>query len=534
MISKWRSLTAVLLATYMVMLDITVVNVALPHIQRSLGSSFNDLRWVVDAYVLTLCALLITAGSLGDRFGRRRMLVAGLIIFTIGSTWCGGATDPLGLNLARSLQGVGAAVLYASGPAILSTEFDGDDKAKAFGLFGAVTGLAIASGPLLGGMLADISWRLIFFLNVPIALLAVALLIGTATSAADSRRYYSGGLDPIGVVLSSASLGILVYGFIRAGASRWTDDWTIVSFVIAVLLLGAFLVVERRREDPMLDLELFRGRTFNGLSLSTLFGNICVLVTVLFIALYLQGILGYSAFGAGVRVLPLTGALLVGATISGLITNKTSPRLMLFCALFILAIGQCVLGLMLGSSASWITLVPGMIFIGIGMGMYNPMRAFMAAGVVPEHQVGLSSGISETFQQLGGALGIAALGTIAVDRIRSVVLESPARDHLVNLNLSNFASEVASGNLGGATHLPASDQGIALQLGSSAFVSGFRVISIVGGAFCAVGATLAILMIRDADITSDGPAPDDRQRAPGFVPAHGWDPARSVAGEGGR
>ena len=313
--SKWWTLLAVCLGTFMLLLDITIVNVALPDIQRALHSSFSDLQWVVDAYALTLAAFLLTAGSLADMFGRRLMYLIGLVIFTGASVLCGFATSTLMLQLSRGLQGVGGAIMFAVSLALLADAFRGRDRGTAFGVWGAVTGLAVAIGPLLGGLLTSgLSWRWIFFVNAPIGVIAVVISV---MKVSESRAPQASRPDWAGFVLFTAALAFLVYALIESNQRSFTDGLVLGCLAAAALLLVAFVLVERYIAHPMFDLSLFRLPTFTGGSVAAFGLSASIFAMLLYIVLYLQDILGYSPLGTGVRVMFLSGAILVSATVAG-------------------------------------------------------------------------------------------------------------------------------------------------------------------------------------------------------------------------
>jgi EmrB/QacA subfamily drug resistance transporter len=269
MTSKWWTLVAVALGVFMLLLDITIVNVALPDIERSLHAGLSDLQWVIDAYALSLAAFLLTAGSIGDRVGRRTLFAIGIVVFTLGSLLCGLAGDPTTLALSRVVQGVGGAIMFAVSLALLSTSYPGKERGTAFGVFGAVTGVAVAVGPVLGGAITSaLSWRWIFFVNLPVG--AITLFV-TLRAVAESRDPHPRRLDWIGFVTFSSGLALLVFGLIRSNESGWGSAEVLGSLVAAVLLLLAFGVAERVQREPMFDLALFRVPTFVG-GLAAAFG----------------------------------------------------------------------------------------------------------------------------------------------------------------------------------------------------------------------------------------------------------------------
>ena len=321
--NKWWTLFAVCLGTFMLLLDITIVNVALPDIQRALHSSFSDLQWIVDAYALTLAAFLLTAGSLADLYGRRLLYLIGLVVFTGASVLCGVAVSTLMLQLSRALQGVGGAIMFAVSLALLADAFRGKDRGVAFGVWGAVTGLAVAIGPLAGGVLTSgLSWRWIFFVNVPIGAAAVVI---TVRMVAESRSPRASGPDWPGFVLFSVALSSLIYGLIESNQRSFTDGLVLGCFAAAAVLLVAFVIVERRSTHPMFELRLFRLPTFSGGSVAAFGLSASIFSILLYLVLYLQDILGYSALATGVRVMFLSGGILVTATVAAAFLAGAGP-----------------------------------------------------------------------------------------------------------------------------------------------------------------------------------------------------------------
>ena len=325
---KWWTLIAVSVATFMLLLDITVVNVALPSIRRELGASFTDLQWVVDAYTLTLAALVLTAGSLADRLGRRGLFGAGLAIFSVASLLCALAPDPTFLNLARAVQGVGGAVMFAVSLALIAQEFKaGRERGMAMGAYGATIGIAVAIGPLIGGALTDgLGWRSIFYLNVPIGLAAIAI---TYLRLRESRDPNATRVDWLGVASFSAALFCLVLALVRGNHDGWGSAFIASLFAGATVLLVAFIVIERRVAEPMLPLGLFGRRAFTGVQLAAFAISGSMFALFLYLTLYLQNYLGYSPLQAGIRYLPITVASFIVAPIAGVLLSRVQARLLL-------------------------------------------------------------------------------------------------------------------------------------------------------------------------------------------------------------
>src|SRR4051812_13253515 len=409
MARKWWTLTAVSVGIFMLLLDITIVNVALPDIQRDLGASLSDLQWVIDAYALTLAALLLTAGSLADLLGRRRLFAIGIAIFTAGSLLCGLATDPLFLSLARAFQGIGGAIMFATALALIAHAFRGADRGVAFGVFGAVTGIAVAVGPVLGGVITSgLSWRWIFLVNIPLGAAAMAV---TLLRIDESRDPAARRPDWVGFVTFSGALAALVYGLIRANAEGWGSPLIVACLAGAVLLLGAFVVAERVQRAPMFDLALLRKPTFVG-GLAAAFAISASLFSLLtFLVLYLQNVLGYSAAQTGVRFLALTGAIFLTAGIAGRLSSQVPTRLLIGPG-FALIGGGLLLMRGLDPASDWTHLLPGLIVAGVGAGLVNVPLASTAVSVVEPARAGMASGINSTLRQVGVATGVAALGAI--------------------------------------------------------------------------------------------------------------------------
>lgn len=406
---RWITLVVVSSATAMLLLDVTVVNVALPVIAADLDASFDEVQWVIDAYALTLAATLLSAGALADRLGRRRVFAVGLALFTAFSALCGAATSGMFLDVARGLQGVGAAAMFAASLAILAHEFQGRERGFALGVWGAVTGAALALGPLVGGVLVDASnWRWVFLVNLPVG---AALLWATLRRLPESRDATPRGLDAGGLVTFGAAAFLMTFGLIRGNVDGWGSATVVGSLFAAVALLAAFVEIERRGVSPMLPPTLFRIPAFTGTAIVAFAQSFALYPLFLFLAIYLQGILGYSPTGTGLRLLPLTLVLLAVAPLSGRLTSRIELRVPLVAGLVLIA---CGLLLMRGPdpAAGWTDLLPGFVVVGFAIGVLSPALAAAMVGVLPHERGGLASGVNNTFRQLGIAVGIAALGAI--------------------------------------------------------------------------------------------------------------------------
>jgi len=406
---KWRTLIIVCVGIFMLLLDITVVNVALPDIQRELHSSFTDLQWVVDAYALMLATAMLNAGSLGDMLGRKRVFLTGVVLFTAASAACGAATSPLFLNLARGAQGIGGAVMFAVSLALLSQEFHGRERGTAFGIWGATIGAAVAIGPLVGGALTSAAgWRWIFFVNLPIGAACVAF---GARVLHESRDEEHGGFDFLGMATLSAGLFALVLALLRGNDWGWSSARVLGLLAAAVALVALFVVVEARQPRPMFDVRLFRVPTFTGAQTTAFAISSAMFSQFLYLTLYLQNVLHYSPLQAGLRFLPLSVVSFFAAPAAGQLSSRLPVRVLLGCGLLLNALA---LYLMHGVkvSSGWTTLLAGFLVGGVGIGMVNAPLAATAVSVVPPRQAGMAAGVNNTFRQVGIATGIAGLGAI--------------------------------------------------------------------------------------------------------------------------
>jgi len=447
---KWRALIVVCVAIFMLLLDITVVNVALPDIQKELDTSFTELQWVVDAYALMLATCMLNAGTLGDLLGRKRVFIVGIALFTAASAACGAATSPLFLDIARGAQGIGGAIMFAVSLAILSQEFHGKERGTAFGIWGATIGLAVAVGPLIGGALTE--WaggRWIFFVNLPIGILC---LLGAARELHESRDEEHGGFDILGFVFLTGGLFSFVLALLRGNDWGWSSTKTVGLFAAAVVLLLAFGIAELRQRHPMLELRLFRTPTFTGAQIVAFSLSSSMFAQFLYLALYLQIVRGYSPLETGIRFLPLSLLSFVAAPIAGRLSTRVPVR-------FLLGGGMALVGLALvlmhgvTATSSWTALLAGFIVGGIGIGFVNAPLASTAVSVVPPRQAGMASGVNNTFRQVGIATGIAGLGAI----------------------LQSYGT----------------------------FVDGFNAILLVGAVVCFVAAGLALVLVRQRDLVRE-------------------------------
>ncbi len=411
---RWITLLVVSAATAMLLLDVTVVNVALPAIRSDLDASFAEMQWVIDAYALTLAATLLGAGAGADRLGRRAVFAAGLIVFTACSALCAAAPSPVFLDLARAAQGVGGAAMFAASLALLANEFQDAERGFALGVWGGVTGAALAIGPLVGGLLTDaLDWRWIFLVNLPIGGLLTWL---TLRSLPESRERQPRPLDLAGMTTFGAACFLVTYGLIRGNEDGWGSLPILASLLGGAALLAAFVAVERRSPAPMLPLSLFRVPAFTGTALVAFAQSLALYPLILFLAIYLQNGLGLSPTETGLRILPLTLVLVVVAPISGRLSGRWPLRVPLTAGLLLIGTGLLLMRAVEADS-EWTVLLPGLLVGGLAIGVISPALAAAMVSVLPVERSGLSSGINNTFRQLGIAIGIAGLGAIFEHRL---------------------------------------------------------------------------------------------------------------------
>ncbi|MEY9871061.1 EmrB/QacA subfamily drug resistance transporter [Streptacidiphilus sp. MAP12-33] len=409
---KWIPLAAVCLGAFMLLVDVSIVNVALPDMSADLHSSFTSLQWVVDIYALVLAALLMVCGSLGDRLGHRRLYLAGLVVFAVASLVCALAPDAATLITARAVQGVGGAAMMTSTTALIAGAYQGRDRGTAFGVWGAVNGAAAAVGPVLGGLLTDqFGWRAIFVVNLPVAAVALAMTLGKGLALPRTAHTAGGRVDLAGAVSFTAFAAALVYGLIESGARGWGSGVVLGSLAGSALALVVFVVVELRVGRPLLDLSLLRGRTFTGLLLGGLLLSAAAFAELTYTSLWLQQALHLSPLNAGLAVSPMAATAFVVALATGRALHRFPPQLPIGIGLLLIGTGTLLLTAV-SSTSGWTALLPGMLVTGVGVGLSTPMLMATALASVAPQRAGMASGALNTSRQLGYALGIAALGTI--------------------------------------------------------------------------------------------------------------------------
>ena len=407
---RWWTLGAVSLGLFMIMLDNTVVNVALPSIQQSLGLSLSELEWVVAGYALTFAALMLTGGKLADLLGRRRVFVAGLVVFTLASLACGLAGSAEVLIGARVVQGIGAAMMNPATLSIITATFPPRQRGTAIGIWAGVSALALAIGPLVGGLLSEhVDWSWIFFVNVPVGIVAIAAAYAFIDESRDTSRDQRP--DVPGLVTSGVGLFALTYALIEANSHGWGSTRILGAFALAAVSLAAFVLLELRQRRPMLDLTLFRNATFSGANVAMLLVALAMFGVFFYVSLYVQQILGYSPVEAGASFLPATILIAMLAPFVGRVVDRVGSRWLTSSGMVLLAL-SLVLFARLGTGSSYWEILPGLVVMGVGMALTMTPTTAAAMGSVPRDQAGVGSAVLNSMRQVGGSLGIAITGAI--------------------------------------------------------------------------------------------------------------------------
>ena len=470
----WGPLTAVSLGTFMLLLDVTIVVVALPDMAGSLHASLGDLQWVVDGYALALAALLLGAGAAADILGRRRVHVVGVVLFAVASLLCGFASGPGTLVAARAVQGVGAAAMFATTLPLLASVYQGKQRSVALGVWGAVSGGAAAVGPVLGGLIAEgPGWRWIFFVNLPVSVVAVWMALRVVP---ESRGPRGMRVDWLGTAAFAGFAGGATYGVVRAGEDGWAASGTLTAFGLAALALACFVIVERRVAHPLLDLSLLRQPGFVGVMAGALAFNGVAFGVLAYTSIWMQTLLGMSPVRAGLTLLPLTGAAVVVSVLGGKLLHGVPARLTIGGGLLLVGSGTFCQAV-LGAGSTWTALTPGLVLVGVGTGLVAPAIGGAALAAVPVERSGMAGGAVNTFRQLGYALGVAVCGTVLTSRMRDT--------------LPHDAAHTLAG--GGAAALRGTFGEQALR---SAFTSGLNTTFVVLGSAGFAAAALVLVLVR--------------------------------------
>src|SRR4029453_13070082 len=490
-------LVATTLASSMAFIDSTVVNVALPALQTNLNATIVDVQWVIEAYSLLLSALLLVGGSLGDHYGRRRVFLIGIALFAVASTWCGLAPDIHQLIVARAAQGLGAALLVPGSLAIISSSFPENERGRAIGTWSGFSAITTAIGPVIGGWLIEhVSWRAVFFINIPIALLIILISLRCVPESSDKQ---SKGLDWWGAVLVTFGLGALVYALIESSQLGFGDRTVVVALVAAAALLASFLILETRVPNPMLPLALFRSRTFTGANLLTLLLYGALGGALFFLPLNLIQIQHYSATAAGAAFLPFVLIIFLLSRWAGGLVERYGPKIPLVVGPSIAGLGFALFILPGVSGSYWQTFFPAVVVLGIGMAIsVAPLTTTVMNSVKP-NRVGIASGVNNAVARGAGLLAIAVLGIVMLHSFNHAMDRQ-----LANWNVTPAASQSlqAQGTKIAAAFFPEElDQTTKQLIGhaiAESFVHAFRLIMAIGATLAAVSAIVAWLLIGTA------------------------------------
>ncbi len=521
---RWWALGNACISVLMALLDVTIVNVALPTLQRDLNARFDQLEWIVNAYALALAVVLVTGGRLSDMFGRRLFLIIGLCIFTLGSVLAGlsgvfsfGFIPKIDALLgARVIQGAGSAIMLPVSLAIVSQAFEGRSKGVAIGLWGAMSGLGLAAGPLVGGLLISrFGWPSIFFLNVPIGIASILLSLLTIDESRDEHA--GSAVDWWGTLALSTAIFMLVWGLIRLDAIQGRSIADIAwPFAVAAASFAVLVWVELRIEQPMIDFNLFRNRSFTGDALAVFSLSAALVAFIFFLTLYLQNALGFDPLQTGIRLLPMTVLVGICAPIAGRFTDAVGPRWIITCGLALAAVGAYLATRITpaDTQAQWSVLVPTFVLLGIGLGAANAPINTVAVGTVDEGRAGLASGVINVCRQIGTAFGIAFLGLFltnhydaavarTIAHVRAPQLDAQRRTHLTGA-IVKAGPQAGSAGLAQAPRrlkqLPLFPQ--ISKATRAAWIESFALTMKISAALVLAGACAAALLIRREDLRS--------------------------------
>jgi EmrB/QacA subfamily drug resistance transporter len=507
---RWWTLIAMCFALFMIMLDNTVVNVALPSIQRDLGANLAALEWTINAYTLSFAVLLVTGGRLGDIFGRRRMFLAGVVIFALSSAAIGLAPTDTALVIGRAIQGIGAALMMPATLSIITNAFPPHERGKAIGTWAGVSALALAIGPVFGGFLTEsVSWRAIFFLNLPVAVGAVAMTLFAARESRDET--VARKIDVPGVVTLTAGLTALVLALVEGNQWGWGSGRIVGLLAVAVVGVTAFVLVERRVAVPMVDFSFFRSRSFLGANLVAFVVSFAMLAMFFFIALYMQNILGYTPLEAGVRFLPSTLMVMIVGPISGRLADRIGPRPLMVGGLIVVA-ASMLWQSRIGVHTGYGYLLPAFVAMGIGIALVMSPMSTAAMNAVHPSKAGVASGVLSMSRMVGGTFGVAALGalvaTLGGSKLSSLLPAMPAaqRGKLVD---ALGAGAAASGAVPPAV----------ANAMREAYVYALQYGLLIGGAVALVGAVFAAALVGDRAERVAEPGLADVEAAAAATPA---------------
>jgi EmrB/QacA subfamily drug resistance transporter len=514
---RWWALGAMCFALFMIMLDNTVVNVALPSIQRSLHASTSSLEWTVNAYTLSFAVLLVTGGRLGDLFGRRKIFLAGVVIFASASAAIGFSPSDTWLVAWRAVQGTGAALMMPATLSIITNAFPPEERGKAIGTWAGVSAMALAIGPVVGGFLVEsVSWQSIFFLNVPVAVGAVVIALFAVRESRDETVERS--VDVPGVLTLTLGLAALVLALVEGNEWGWGSTLELSMFAVALVGLTAFALVERRRSAPMVDFSFFRSRTFLGANIVAFIVSFAMLAMFFFLALYMQNIRGYSPLEAGVRFLPSTVMIIIIAPLAGRLADRVGSRPLITFGLLSVS-GALFWQSHLTVSSGYGSLLPGFMLMGIGMGFVMSPMSLAAMNAVDRTKAGVASGILSMNRMVGGTFGVAILGALVATLGRSKI------DQLLPQLPDSARSRIAGGlGSGGVQHgVPAR----VIDAAQQAFVYALHYGLLLGSGVALLGALAAFALIRKREHEQSDAATIAEPDA-----SSGLSPARELADSG--
>ena len=500
---RWWTLGVLCVSLIVISLDNTILNVALPTLELDLGASASQLQWIVDSYMLVFAGLLLTAGALGDRFGRRRALTFGLVVFGTGSALSAMATTPGMLIAARAIMGVGGAFIMPSTLSIITNVFPAGERAKAIGIWAAFAGLGIAIGPVAGGWLVEhADWSWIFLVNLPFVVAALPLVRALVPESSDPA---SPPLDLPGFALSTAGLVALVWAIIEAPDRGWTDPGVLASFAAAVLALGAFARWQLRSPHPMLDVRLFRNPRFSASSLAISLAFFALFGMMFFITQYLQLILGYSAFDAGLRTLPIAAGLVLAGPASAKLAERLGTKVVVAAGLLTVGTGLSLLGFA-DVDSGYGLVAASLTVLGMGMGMAMAPATDAIMGSLPLEKASVGSAVNDATRITGGALGVAILGSVLASGYRGGMEDAVA-------GMPAPAAEAAQESLAGGLAVASQDGGETgqrvLTAAQDAFLSGMHTAAIVAAIVALAGSVIALVLLpaREAEDAVDAAAP---------------------------
>ncbi len=499
--AKWFTLGAMCFALFMMMLDNTVVNVALPTIQQKFTATTSALEWIVNGYTLSLAVLMVTMGKLGDVFGRKRVFLIGLTIFTAASFACGIAPNLGSLVFFRVLQGVGGSIMMPATLSIITATFQGKERAQAIGIWAGISGLALAAGPIVGGLLVQyVNWQAIFFVNIPIGI--IAFLVGTRVIGESSDPTAAHSVDYLGVATLTPGIFALTLALIEGEGWGWTSGRIVGLFVATVVLLALFTLIELRQANPMVDFKIFRSVTFSAANVISFVLSFGMFGTIFFLTLYMQNVLGYSAIQAGLRMLPTTGLIIFSAPLGGRLVGRFGGRPVIFSGLILVGLGLLLYVFRLTAHSAYTDLLPSFLMLGVGIGFAMSPLSAVAMASVERTKAGVASGILNMNRQLGGVFGVALLGAIFANRSHMHVVDAVTRLPLAD---PAKAQIIANASLGkGSGTLQGADPALVLQIKDAVLggvVNGLTDAMLIGAIACAIGAVLALTIKRPVEET---------------------------------